>query len=339
MDKLKVALVGAGSIAQVVHLPILQSIEEVEITAICDVNESKITPLLDKFNITNWYDQVDTLVREEDLDALHICTTNHYHFPMAYLALKNNIHVFVEKPIALNGQDALKIDQLAKQNHLQVVVGMQNRFRDDVRVLKEFIEKGELGDIYYIKSGWLKRWTRKPVSDWQTRKKESGGGVLLDLGSQLIDLALFLTGMPKIKSVRLYDYIINPELEVEDSALAVIQTEQGASITIEVSWRMHMENEMQYTNIFGSRGAAYLDPLSINAEMHGNLVNVTPFTSVNSAERFTESYRNEINHFYQVIQGQATNQSSSADAVRLMRIIDALYESALTKQQIELLDQ
>lgn len=336
MDKLKVALVGAGSIAQIVHLPILQSIEDVEIVAICDVDEAKITPLLDKFGIPHGYAQVDNLVQKEKLDAVHICTTNHYHYPMAYLALRNNIHVFVEKPIALNAKDAQKLDQLARKNKLEVMVGMQNRFRDDVRVLKEFIAKGELGDIYYIKSGWLKRWTRNPVSSWQTKKDQSGGGVLLDLGSQLIDLALFLTGMPKIKSVRLYDYTINPEMEVEDSALAVIQTERGATITIEISWRMHIEKEMLYTNIFGSKGAAYLDPLRINAEMHGNLVNVTPFTSVNSAERFTESYRNEIQHFIKVIRGEETNQSSSADAVRLMRIIDALYESALTKQQVEL---
>ena len=121
MDKLKVAVVGVGSIAQIVHLPILKNIDEVDIVAICDVDEAKITPLLDKFDIPHWYGQVDQLVKSEKLDAIHICTTNHYHYPMAYLALKNDINVFLEKPIALNARDAEKLDNLARERNLEIV--------------------------------------------------------------------------------------------------------------------------------------------------------------------------------------------------------------------------
>lgn len=337
MDKLKIAVVGAGSIAQVVHLPVLKSIDDVELVAICDVDEAKIMPLVDKFKIPRWYGQIDQLVKREHLDAIHICTSNHYHYPMAYLALKNNINVFLEKPIALNAADAQKLDELARAQGLEIMVGMQNRFRDDVQVLRDFIAKGELGEIFHIKSGWLKQYSRHTMSGWKTSRERAGGGVVLDLGSQLIDKILYLLGMPEIKSVRLYDYTLNPEYDVEDSALAMLETKQGTSIAIETSWRTHLEKDMIYTHVFGSKGAAYLNPLRINKEMHGNLVNVTPYTSQkSSADRFTKSYQTEIQHFVRLLRGEKQNFSSSADAVKIMRILDALYESGRTKKQIEL---
>ncbi len=336
MDPLKIAVIGTGSIAQIVHLPVLKNIEGVTLNAICDIDDTKITPLLEKYGIPNGYRQADRLFKTEKLDAVHICTANHYHYPMAYMALMNDVNVFMEKPIALNAADAQKLDILAKERNLQVLVGMQNRFRDDVMILKEFIEKDELGEIFYIKSGWLKQYKRKPFTKWKTNPKKAGGGVVLDLGSQLIDLALFLLGMPKIKSVRLYDYSLNPDLNVEDAALAVIETVKGASMTIEVSWKMHLEKDMIYTHIFGKNGAAYLNPLRINKELHGNLVNVTPYTTENSAARFKKAYESEIQHFIRVVRGEEENRSSSADAVRIMRIIEALYESARLKQQVDL---
>jgi len=334
MDKLKVAVVGVGSIAQIVHLPILKKIDDVEVVAICDVDDNKVLKLTEKFDIPRWYSLVDNMVKREELDIVHICTTNHFHYPMSYVALNNGINVFVEKPIALNSADAGKIAKMAKEKGLHVMVGMQNRFRDDVSILKEFMEKDELGDIFYIKAGWLKKWSKSPLPSWQNSKNDAGGGVLIDMGTQMIDLALYLTGLPKIKSVQFYDYKINPELEVEDAALAVIHTVSGTTITIEISWRMHMENDMVYTHIFGKNGAAYLNPLRINKELHGNLVNVTPMLSESTADRYTKAYEREIRHFTKVVRGEEKNKSSALDAFYIMRIIEALYESGRTGHEV-----
>lgn len=333
MNPFKVGIVGVGSIAQIVHIPILEKMDDVELVAICDIDKAKVNRLVEKFNIPRWYSMIDNMVQNEELDALHICTTSLYHFPMTYMALQGGFHVYVEKPIALNADDAQKIVQLAKEKNRTVMVGMQNRFRDDVQILKEFIQKDELGEIYYIKTGWLKKWSKFPVPDWHTKRNYAGGGVLIDIGSQLLDLALFLTALPKIRSVRLYDYKSNSQMEVEDAALAIIETETHMTITIEISWRMHMDRDVIYTNIFGKKGSAYLNPLSINKELHGNLVNVTPLVTEQGSDRFKKAYEAEINHFYRVIQGQEENQSSAEDALYIMRIIDALYRSAQSKKE------
>lgn len=337
MSEMKVGVVGTGSIAQLVHLPILKEMEEVKLQAICDLDESKMQHLLEKFRIPSWYRTVDQMIKKETLDAVFICTTSLYHFPMSYLALKNDLHVFVEKPLALKVSDAQKLDALARQKELTVMVGMQNRFRDDVRILRNFMENDELGEIFYIKSGWLRRWNRAPLQSWQLKKEFAGGGVLIDLGSPLIDLALYLTGMPDIRAVRLYDYTLNPEYEVEDAALAILEMKSGMTVTIEISWRMHLENDMVYMHIFGKNGAAYLNPLRIHKELHGNLVNVTPvLQEQNSKQRFTKAYENEISHFFKVIRGEEENNSSVNDALKTMRIIEALYESARQGKTVEL---
>ncbi len=337
MDKIKTAIVGVGSIAQIVHLPVLRKMEDVELVALCDVDEAKVTKLIEKYRIPRGYGQLDNMLRAQEIDALHICTISHYHFPMAYLALSSGVNVFVEKPLALNAQDADKLLALAKKQDMILSVGMQNRFRDDVAILKQFIDKGELGEIFYIKAGWLRSWGRSSLRDWQKKKQFAGGGVMMDMGLQLIDLALFLSAMPRIKSVRLYDYSLDPQTEVEDAALAVIETQSGMSITIEVSWKMHLEKDMIYTHIFGKEGAAYLNPLRINKELHGNLVNVTPLSGeMSSVERFKKAYENEIHYFYHVLRGEEKNLSSAEDACYMMRLLDALYESGRKRDKVEL---
>lgn len=336
MEKLKVAVVGGGSITQIAHLPVLKKLDDVEVVAICDKDKSKVNVLSAKFDIPNWYFTIEDLFKNEILDTVHICTINLYHFPMSYLALNNGAHVFVEKPIAINAEDANTILKIADKKKRVLMVGMQNRFRDDVQILRQFIQNDELGDIYYIKAGWLKRWSKVPMQSWVKQRNYAGGGVLLDIGCQLIDLALFLIDLPKIRSVRMYEYTIDPNSDVEEAALAVIETETHASITIEISWRMHMENDMIYTHIFGKKGSAYLNPLRIQKELHGNLVNVTPVASEKSTDRYKKAYEAEIRHFYNVIREQDNNMSSAEDAVYVMRILDALYQSAKEKKEIHL---
>ena len=336
MEKIKAAVVGVGSISQIVHLPILLGMEDVEIKAICDLDLKKANAIAQKFHIPAVYELIDNMVRKEDLDVIFICTTSLYHFPMSYLALNSGIHVFVEKPIALNSEDAGKLAVLAKKQKKHIMTGMQHRFRDDVQTLKEFIHNNELGDLFYIKAGWLKKWSRTMAVDWQTKKQYSGGGVLIDLGIQLLDLAMYITGMPEIHSVRLYDYKLNPGIKVEDAALALIRTESNVIITLEMGWRMHLEKDLVYANFFGNKGAAYLNPLRINKELHGNLVNVTPMSSESSIERYKSAYEKEIRHFFDVIQGKETNQSSAEDSVQIMRIIEALYKSSNTGDDVRI---
>jgi len=335
MDKLRIAMVGSGAIAQVAHLPNWVAMDDIELVALCDIDQGKVGYLTEKFNIPHWYYVLDEMLKKEKLDALHICTPNLHHFPMAYLALSKGVNVLVEKPIALKSRDAKTLDDTARQKKLTLMVGMHNRFRDDVSMLRNFLVQEELGDIFYIKTGWLKKWEKEEKGSWHLEKKSSGGGVLIDIGIQLLDLALFILNFPKLKKVKLYDYHLNPDINVEDAALAVIETETGQTITIEVSWKMHLEKDTVYTHIFGKRGAAKLNPLRIHREMHGNLVNLSPLDQHSKTDQIKKAYSKELRHFVSVVRKEKENRSSANDALKVMQIIDALYESASRGEEVD----
>lgn len=333
VEKFKVALVGTGSIAQIAHLPNWSKMDDVELVAICDVDRGKAASITDKFNVPRWYSVLDDMLNREKLDGLHICTPSLHHYPMALLALSKGVNILVEKPVALNSKETEKLNNQAKKNNLTLMVGMHNRFRDDVRQLRDYLAQNELGEIFYIKTGWLKKWTKNETAGWHSEKKSSGGGVLIDLGIQILDLAFFIANFPKLKKVKLYDYHLNPNMDVEDAALAVIETSEGQTITIEMSWKMHLEKDTMYTHIFGKNGAAKLNPLRIHKEMHGNLVNVTPL-HLSTTDLFKKAYSKELSHFIKVVRGEEENMSSGDDALFVMKIIDALYESARLGEEV-----
>jgi len=334
VEKIRTAVVGVGKIAQIAHLPVLKKMENVELVAVCDVDEKKMAHIIQKFNVPRWYNLVDELIEHEPIDALHICTANYYHYPMALMALRKGIHVFVEKPLALSVRHAQKIAEVAKQAGRTVMVGMQHRFRDDVQILKEFLSNNELGELFFIKGGWLKKWSKELQLTWEIQKQYSGGGVLMDFGIHLIDMMLYLTGMPKIRTTRLFPYQLRDGLEVEDSAMALLETEDGLGVNIETSWNLHLDHDIQYTHIFGKKGSAYLNPLRIQKEMHGNLVTVTPIQNEKPQDRYLRAYETEIHHFYDVIAKKAKNMSPPEDAVKVLQVIEALYASAEKGREI-----
>jgi predicted dehydrogenase len=336
MGKVKIALVGVGGISQVVRIPSLKKNEDVELVALCDVDESKVSLIAQKYRVPKVYFDIQNLIAKEELDGVLICTPNNLHYSMALAALDAGINTLVEKPIALSENQVTKMVQKAKDKKVHLVCGMHNRFRKDAVILREFIDKTEIGDPFYIKAGWLRKWEKSLQKGWNADAKISGGGVVMDLGLQLIDLALWLLNNPKVKNIRSNFYSLNKEYNVEDSALIVLQTEANVVITIETSWRMHLENDLLYTHVFGSQGGAFLNPLRINKELHGNLVNVTPIQSNKNIDMFTSAFESEINNFVNVIQDKEAAVTPGEDGIYLMNIIDSIYKSAELGQQVDL---
>jgi len=336
MSKVKIALVGVGGISQVVRIPLLKKNNDVELVALCDVDESKVSMIAQKYKVPKAYFDIQNLIKKEDLDGILICTPNNLHYPMALAALDAGINTLVEKPISLSESQVTKMVKKAKDKKVHLVCGMHNRFRKDAEILRDFMDKKEIGDPFYIKAGWLRKWEKTMQKGWNADANISGGGVVMDLGLQLIDLALWLLNKPKVINVRSNFYTNSKGLQVEDSALIVIQTESNVLITIETSWRMHLEKDLLYTHVFGTQGGAFLNPLRINKELHGNLVNVTPIQSNKNIDMFTSAFESEINNFVNVIQDKEKSITPGEDGIYLMKIIDSIYNSAELGKQVDL---
>src|SRR3990172_8667349 len=334
MEKVPVGIIGLGAIAQTIHLPILTRLLDVEVVAVCDMDRAKAESLARKYNIKRAYDDYETMLKdEENLIGVDICVSTNAHKEVAIAALEAKRHLLIEKPLARTQQEAIDIVASAKKHGRMLMVGMNNRFRPDSMILKSFIEEKELGKIYYAKAGWLKKLS--VANPWLTRKEQSGGGVVLDLGIVMFDLTFWMMGYPEVNEVIAANYSHNTK-GVEDSSVVFIRMKNGSTITIESSWSFESEQEFFYCDVFGTEGSGSLNPFRILKKMHGNLVNLAPVSHDTPLTLYRKSYENELKHWVGALRGIHPLASTGEEPVHRMKIVDAIYKSAKTGKSARL---
>ncbi len=333
MEPVRIGIVGVGWIAQVVHLPTLMKLPEASVVAICDRDKARVRLVGEKFGITRQFTSVEQMLDQVDVDAVVVCTTTDAHREVTLAVLQAGKDVLVEKPIARTFQEASEIAAAAKDVKRKLMVGMNHRFRPDIMLLKSFIEAKELGKMYYARVGWLRKHNFDRA--WVTQKEKSGGGVFIDLGIVMLDLALWMMGYPEVARVTASGYSHRTK-QVEDTALANLTLSSGATMNIEVSWSMCLDEDVFYCYMHGSEGSASLSPFKINKELHGNLVNLAPAKIDTPHQLYKRSYENELRHFLGAVRNLHTVISTGDEAVQRMRIVDAVYRSAKRGKEVSL---
>ncbi len=331
MDRVRIGVIGLGWVAQVVHLPILSQLPEAEIVAVCDRDRSRAKLVGEKFGIRRSYTDADQMLANEGLHAVIVATSTDAHREATLTALKAGCDVLVEKPIARRYAEAVEMYEAAKAMKRNLMVGMNHRFRPDTMLLKSFIEGKELGKLFYAKTAWLRR--RSSDSSWATQKEKSGGGVFIDLGIVMLDLALWLMGYPEVRRVSATNFHHKTK-QVEDTSLVTIGLKTGALVNIEVSWSMIVDDDVYYYYLFGSEGTASLNPLRVNKELHGSHVNLAPVKMESHQHLFKRSYENELKHFLGVVRNVHPVISTGEEAVQRMKTVDAVYKSARTGKEV-----
>lgn len=334
MEKVKLALIGCGNVAQVVHLPVLEHMPDVEIVAIVDPDKRKAEAIASRSHIPSVFVSLDQLLASpvaKDLHAIDICTPTDTHRPLAIQAMEFGLDVLVEKPIARTVKEAREMVAAATEYKRKLMVGMNNRFRPDTMMLKTFIDKKELGKVFYIKSGWLKQ--QSSLSAWHQQKEKSGGGVILDLGIAMLDLGLWLLDYPDVQTVSASTYHLHTKT-VEDSAAIFIRLADDITLTTEVSWTFQREGDFYYCNVFGTEGSAFINPLKVMKRVHGNLINLTPAKPQTPVALYKKSYENELRYFINTVKGIVPLVSSGQEAAKRMTVVEAIYQSASKKKEI-----
>jgi predicted dehydrogenase len=334
-DKTRIAIVGAGHVAQVAHIPAYRANPDVELVAVVDEDPVKARRIKEQAGFKVWYEDFAEMLKKADVDAVDICTPNYLHAPMAIAALRSGRDVMCEKPLARNASEAQKMVDTADEHGRILMVAMNNRFREDAQMLQKFIGGNELGDINVIKAGWLRRATDWKDRSWFTERGKAGGGALLDLGTPLVDLAVWISGLKKTTGVSCSIFGKKGKDTVEDSACAMVRFAGGACLMLEVNWNLRDPRDVVYLQVYGSKGAGILTPLQVHKSIQGVLVNVTPALG-KQKNYYKDSYQGEIDHFIQCVRKQRTPLASGKDAVAVMRIVDAMYESASSGREVEL---
>ena len=331
---LRIGLVGVGVAAQINHIPALKRLEGVEIVALCDRDPEKAARVAQKFGVPQSSGRFDDLLANDELDAVDLCTPNFLHAPMATAALEAGKHVLCERPLARSAEEAAAMTRAAKKSDRVLMCALQHRFRADAQLLKKFVEKGDLGELFFAKAGWLRQRSDWDSDEWRRQKRESGGGVVLDLGFQMLDLSLWMLGGPRVESVTASVHR-QRKGEVEDSASAFFRLAGGATLTLELTWGLLMEKDFAYVNLFGSGGAALLNPLRVHKAMHGTLVNVTP-TLETSRNQYKHSVEAQLGHFADVLRKGVKPLGTAEEILPVMELMDAVYRSAEQGKEVRL---
>lgn len=331
----RIGLVGAGAVAQVAHIPAYRRLRSIELIGICDNEAPKLRALRERTGVHHAVSDLDELLAIDELDAVDICLPNHLHADTVVRALEAGKHVLCEKPLALTPEEVDRILAAREASGKVVLVGMNNRYRDDSIALKRFVDDGALGEVFHVRAAWRKR--REPIRTgaWHYRADTSGGGVMMDLGIHLLDLALWFTGYPRVERVSASFWCHNPEIEVEDSAAVVARCEDGLVISIETSWHLLTQDEEEEVRLHGTEGAGLLHPLRVFQRMHGSQVDVTPQLHRRPGNVFMESYEREIAFFAEVVAGREEAPSLEENR-ELARVLQAIGRSARAGREVAL---
>lgn len=264
---LRVGIIGTGGIADAHIRAYLAFAEDCEIVALADVVPGKATQKAEAFSLDGavGYDDPIRMIVAAQLDLVSIATPPSTHAPLAIAALDAGVHVLVEKPMApsLEECDAMLAAQARSDRLLSVVA--QNRFRDDLALLKDVVDAGLLGSISHVRvdSAW---WRGLPYYDlwWRGTWEKEGGGCTLNHAIHHIDLLLWLLGRPQEITAMLAN-AQHENSEVEDLSVAVLRYQRGlAQLTSSV---VHHGEEQEIV-IQGER-ARVSQPWAVKAERSG----------------------------------------------------------------------
>ncbi len=349
MKKIKVAIIGTGNIS-LYHLKSYQKLENTEVVAACDINFERVEKFCKTHNIPEAFDNHKEMLEKIKPDAVSVCTWNNSHAEITMDALESGADVLCEKPLAMNANEAAEMLKTARKTGRLLMVGFVRRFAQGTEIIKDFIDSGKLGDIYYAKTGCIRR-SGNP-SGWFADKSKSGGGPLIDLGVHMIDLCRYLMGKPEtagvygvtfeklgprsdVKMLKRYRAADAGSIcDVEDFASALIKFKNGNALSVEVSFTLHTANERLYCEIFGDKaGAEVIPEIRIAGTEDGYNTDMTPVFTKESNE-FEEMFGREIKHFIACVTGNEECISTVEDGVELMKILDAIYESAATGKEV-----
>ncbi len=246
MQKIQVGVVGTGFIGPA-HIEALRRLPNVEVAALCEVSQELAETKAAQLGIPRAY-TFEELLKQDDIQSIHICTPNFLHYSQSKAALLAGKHVICEKPLAKDLAEAEELVQLAKESGLVNAVHFNLRYYPLVRQMKAMREKGELGDVYSIIGSYLQDWLFYETDyNWRLEPDKSGDSrAIADIGSHLMDIIEYVTGVKttavladfntihktRKKPLKPVETYSGKMLQPEDYADVAINTEDHANVLL-----------------------------------------------------------------------------------------------------------
>jgi predicted dehydrogenase len=287
---IKAAIVGTGFIGPA-HLEALRRIPNVEVVALVEVNQELANEKAKQLGIPRAYVFADML-KQDDIDVVHICTPNFLHYSQAKAVLEAEKHVICEKPLAISLQEAEDLVKIAKTTGLVNAVHFNLRYYPMVRQMKVMREKGELGEVYSIMGSYLQDWLFLQTDyNWRLEPDKSGDSrAIADIGSHLLDITEYVTGLKITQVMADFSTVHKTRLK----PLKAIETYSGKMLTpadyqeVPINTEDHATVLLRFDN--GSKGSITVSQVNAGRK---NRLNIEIAGSV-SAFEFNSERPNEL---------------------------------------------
>ena len=341
--KLKMGVVGLGMGRG--HARGYQSHPGSELAAVCDQDEGRLQEVAAELGGAQTYTDAGKMFREAGLDGVSIATPNKFHAPLTIEALKQGLHVLSEKPMARTVKEAERMLAAAEKAKKNLMINFSFRFSDMSYALKQQVDAGVVGDIYFGRTVWHRRRGLPGFGGWFGNKELAGGGPLIDLGVHRLDLALWLMGYPEPVAVSgsAYDPIASrlakeqkKHYSVEDLACGLVKFANGATLILEASWAVNIkEREYMITQLCGTRGGlvqknvgqGYDFTAELYTEEGGNL-----FTKV--LDRRMVQAPQSYHEFVDSILEKRPPLATGEQGLKVMKILEGIYKSAESGREV-----
>lgn len=344
--KHKIAMVGFGGMAGW-HYDLIKDLEDLEVAGIWDIKEER-REYARSLSI-RVYSGLEELLEDPQADLVLIAAPNDVHKGVAIAAMEAGKNVVSEKPVTLSSGDLREMMDVSARTGQFLTVHQNRRWDEDFLTVKKILEGGKLGEVFRIES--RVHGSRGIPGDWR-QEKEHGGGMVLDWGVHLLDQALLL--YPGVKLNTVYATVTNVTNQlVDDGFCADLGFSNGVHVMVEVGTSNFIQLPRWY--VLGADGSAVIEDWNGNGRIvRANgmdekdvvpVITAAGLTKTMAPRRDDSIYTEElpkvsgdIREFYQnvmaVLEGKQESRIKLDEVMRVMRLMEAIFESAEQKQVV-----
>lgn len=353
-DRINVAVIGCGSIANGAHIPAYLDAEGCEIKYFCDIIPERADAAVEKYGCGKAVYDYRELLDDPLLDAVSVCTHNDMHSVISIDFMKHGKDVLCEKPAARILSEALEMEKVSYETGRILSIGVCNRYSNAVNKIKQLIEQGVLGEVYHVYASFRAYRSIPGLGGDFTTKAVSGGGALIDWGVHYIDLVMYCCGDPKPLTasgeafcrlgVDMENYVCksmwasetcdrkNGTYDVDDSVTGLVRTD-GPVISFTGAWAQNIGESDTYIDFMGDKGGVRLD-------YGGNfkLYTVQNEMLMESVPSYPENgmHHDEVVDFVRCVKLGKRNRNDISNAVLTSRIMDGIYTSSEIHREVSL---
>lgn len=340
-------IIAAGGIARRRTLPAMNTVSNATVVGVMDRNTKILDEIAEEYKIERIYTAEEDLLNDSEIDAVYVASPVCFHKEQAIRVLKAGKNLLLEKPLAMNEEDAREILRTASEEKKTAGVAMVMKHHPAHKKIKQLIEEGMIGDIVSCRAQ-INCWFPDMAGNWRQKKETAGGGALEDMGTHCIDILRYLLN-DEVEWVFGDIETKTFQYEVDDSADCILHMKKGTTCYIDAHFNIPDEAAHGMLEIYGTKGSIIAKG-TIGQDGKGEIfLNQCGMDEYDSSQVRKESglgqkveyqreniYGVQIEEFSDAVLGEGEVMTSIEDAMNTVKIIDALYKSAEEKKVIYL---